>query len=166
MNYLNDLNHPQVQKVLKKQSDYIDKKLPKSKLRYFKIKGNYSDTEKEIIKFFNFGIAQNLIRDFFKFSKEDQYCFHCYKKKEECRQLDRAHCNAGNVKNGSRPRDKALSNALNKLCPNPEINDEGQEIFSVKTDDFLKEFILQHKTIPLYYLCKSCHNEYDAIIIN
>lgn len=128
---------------LKKQSDFITKKL--EKCRQFDKYGLTLVDSNEIIISSLMGELRNIVLSFFKgdlFSEKK--CEHCGTTTSS--QFERAH-----QKNISR-KDVALA-ALKRIRP-----DESQPI---KQKEFIKAFVEEHCKVPLWILCKSCHVKYD-----
>ena len=147
MEYLNDDTSKVYTETLEKQSLYIDKRLSTIKNRILNsdiiFQGNSKDA---IASFINLGTAQNLIQQFFK--QRITQCIHCKKTKKEVRQLERAHCNKDSL-----CRKDLLMRALDKIYVNMET--------PIHSKDILIQFIKEHKTCPIYFLCTMCHKSYD-----
>ena len=147
MNYLNNSDSSIFKNTVQKQSDFIEKKLKKTNIRYLTDNVKLTGTIDEIVNHLNMGIAQNLIHTFFKYDTKNQYCVHCKKNKKEVKQLERAHCNRNDCNRTFLLRKAVISVYTNDKTPT--------------TKDILKIFIINHKKCPIYYLCKSCHHNYD-----
>ena len=129
-------------------SDNSNFKIEKTNMRYFNNNIKLTGTINEMVKFLNMGIAQNLIQTFFKYNRKHHYCIHCKKTKEEVKQLERAHCNRD---------DCHRTFLLREAIENIHINDNTP----INSKDILKNFIINHKKSPIYYLCNKCHYKYD-----
>lgn len=147
MDILNDENSSIFKETIEKQKKYIDKRrkviINRILETNIKFQGN---TKEEIALFLNLGIAQNLVQAFFKF--KEKKCLICKKDKSDVRQLERAHCNLYS-------RYDLLIKALDNIYVDIDT--------PINSVDILKEFIKCHSCCPIYYLCKSCHIEYDKI---
>ena len=149
MDYLNDETSNVYTETLKEQNKYIDHRLSNIKNRILNTSISFQgNTKEEIASFLNLGTAQNLVHQFFK--QSIHACIHCKKGKHEVRQLERAHCNKDKL-----CRRELLLRALNNIYVNKET--------PIHSSDILIEFIKEHKTCPLYILCKPCHQAYDNI---
>ena len=128
---------------LYQQKEFIERKLINCK--QFEKYGLTLIDSNEIIIMSLMGELRNIVLSFFKGGLYAQKkCEHCG---TTCaKQYDRAH-----HKNTSR-KHVALS-ALKRIRP-----DESK---SVLQKEFIKAFIEEHCTIPLWLLCKQCHIEYD-----
>lgn len=128
---------------LKYQRDFITKKLQTCR-QFNKYGLTLIDSNDVIIKSL-MGELRNIIQSFFKGGVySTKKCEHCGT--TTSKQFERAHnkgCSRYNV---------ALS-TLKRIRP-----DETQQI---KQSDFIREFIEEHKNIPLWLLCKECHKSYD-----
>ena len=128
---------------LKLQESFINSKLPKSKL-FDKYGLTLVDSNDVIINSL-MGELRNIILSFFKGGMYSiKKCEHC--ETTTSYQFERAH-----DKDISR-RDVALR-ALQKL--------RSDEKTPIKQDQFMRTFIEEHKNVPLWILCKSCHQQYD-----
>ena len=147
MDYLNDELSEIYIETLKKQSVYIDSRLTTIKNRILRLDIVFQGNSKDAIaSFLNLGTAQNLILQFFK--QRVTQCIHCKKTRDEVRQLERAHCNKGSL-----CRLDLLMRALDKIYVNMET--------PIHSRDILIQFIKEHKTCPIYFLCTACHKSYD-----
>jgi len=126
-----------------KQSEFIQTKVPKSKL-FDKYGLTLVDSNKVIITSL-MGELRNLVLAFFKGGMYSvKKCEHCGT--TESTQFERAH------DKGKSRGDVALL-ALHRIRPD--------ETLPVLQKDFMKAFILEHSFIPLWILCKQCHIKYD-----
>jgi len=126
------------------QTDFIQKKLPTCKL-FNKYGLTLVDTNDVIIASL-MGELRNIVLGFFKgglYSKKE--CEHCGT--TTASQFERAH------QKGVARGDVARA-ALARVRP-----DETQPI---RQSDFIRAFVEEHSTVPLWILCKPCHQRYDA----
>jgi phage FluMu protein Com len=125
------------------QKAFIDAKLPKCK-QFNKYGLTLVNTNAVIISSL-MGELRNIILSFFKGG------LYAIKKCEHCgtttaKQYERAHCK------GADRGDVALR-ALKRIRPD--------ESAPLEQRDFMKAFVEEHATVPLWLLCKSCHTAYD-----
>jgi hypothetical protein len=129
---------------LQKQAEFIQRKMQTCK-QFDKYGLTLIDSNAVIIASMQ-GELRNIILSFFTgdlYSKKK--CEHCQTTVSP--QFERAH-NKGNSRN-----DVALA-ALHRIRPD--------ETAHIKQKDFIKAFIEEHITVPLWILCKACHGKYDA----
>jgi len=150
MEILNDTNSSIFKETIEKQKIYINNRRKSITNRILetniKFQGN---TKEEIASFLNLGIAQNLVHQFFIFKEKN--CIICKKDKSQVRQLERAHCNLYS-------RYDLLMKALDNIYVDIDT--------PINSVDILNEFIKCHNYCPIYYLCSSCHINYDRINID
>lgn len=145
MNIINDVNN-EIYKKAMDRTNYIDNKLEKTKINCLNNNCSIIGNKKDILMHLKGGPAKNLVNTFFKYTTNK--CDYCGIEKSRTIQLDRAHCN----KNGC-----DRSSLLEKSIDYYFIN----ETTPIKIKSILRKFINYHKEIPLFILCKKCHNEYD-----
>lgn len=86
---------------------------------------------------------RNMFQSFFKGLHKEKKCEHC-----DCTEyLQRAHHRGSD-------RPSIVKNILSNK------KKEGMEI--VSADIVIKEFLMAHTTVPIWYLCKQCHKVYDS----
>lgn len=129
-----------------KRTEFIDKKLEKSKINCLINEIKIVGTEKDILIHLKGGPAKNLVNSFFKYTTNK--CDVCNIKKDKTIQLDRAHCNKLNC-----DRTSLLSISIKKYFIDEKT--------PIRIKDILREFIKLHSKIPLFILCKKCHKKYD-----
>jgi hypothetical protein len=130
---------------LKIQKEFIEAKLPTSK--QFEKYGLTLVDSNDVIIASTTGELRNMILSFFKGGPYAQKkCEHC--QTTTGTQYERAHAR------GFSRNDVALA-ALKRIRPD--------ETRPIKQKEFLKAFIEEHSRIPLWYLCKACHNKYDSM---
>jgi hypothetical protein len=129
------------QSRLNQQSDFIEKRLERSKL-FDKYKLTLLECNADIISSLG-GELRNMVQSFFTGSFYSQkVCEHCGLSAKTQRCHD---------KGSSRPQ-VALA-ALSKMRPD--------ETKPIKQGDFIKAFIQEHSKVPLWILCQACHTKYD-----
>lgn len=89
--------------------------------------------------------ARNNFQAFFKTMHPVHACECCGMRAKGS--LQRAH-------HGNTSRPQMVSAVIERLC------DEGEEIADVST--VIREFLKDHKTVPIWLLCTQCHRAYDA----
>lgn len=150
MDTLNDENSNIFKETIEKQKIYIKERrkviINRILETNIKFQGN---TKEDIAAFLNLGIAQNLVQTFFKF--KEKKCLICKKDKSQVRQLERAHCNLFS-------RYDLLLKALDNIYVDSDT--------PINSVDILNEFIKCHEYCPIYYLCKTCHINYDKLVIS
>ncbi len=133
---------------LQQQKTFIQAKLPKCK-QFDKYGLTLVDPNDVIIKSL-MGELRNIVLSFFKGDLYSQKkCEHCGT--TTSKQFERAH------NKGCSRYDVALA-ALRRIRP-----DESKPI---QQKDFIKAFVEEHCTIPLWILCKECHIKYDSVCVN
>jgi hypothetical protein len=133
------------QERLTQQADFITARLEKSK--QFNKYGLTLVDSNEVIIGSLMGELRNMILSFFKgglFSSKK--CEHCGS--TTASQYERAH-------NKGESRSDVALRALKRIRP---LGEKGP----VLQKDFMKAFIEEHKTVPLWILCKACHKVYDS----
>lgn len=143
----NPRQHLMTQERLTQQADFITARLEKSK--QFNKYGLTLVDSNEVIIGSLMGELRNIILSFFKgglFSSKK--CEHCGS--TTASQYERAH-------NKGESRSDVALRALKRIRPHAE-----KEKGSVLQKDFMKAFIEEHKTVPLWILCKACHKVYDS----
>jgi len=138
-------NHLMTQERLTQQADFITARLEKSK--QFNKYGLTLVDSNEVIIGSLMGELRNSILGFFKgglFSSKK--CEHCGS--TTASQYERAH-------NKGESRSDVALRALKRIR---HQGDQGH----VLQKDFMKAFIEEHKTVPLWILCKACHKVYDS----
>ena len=131
------------QERLEQQKLFILRKLEKCK-QFDKYGLTLVDSNDIIIKSL-MGELRNIVLSFFKGDIYSQKkCEHCGT--SSSKQFERAH------NQGSSRYNVALA-ALNRIRP-----DESKPI---QQKAFIKAFVEEHTTIPLWILCKECHIKYD-----
>ena len=140
-------NHLMTQERLTQQADFITARLEKSK--QFNKYGLTLVDSNEVIIGSLMGELRNIILSFFKgglFSSKK--CEHCGS--TTASQYERAH-------NKGESRSDVALRALKRIRRHAEKEKE-----HVLQKDFMKAFIEEHKTVPLWILCKACHKVYDS----
>ena len=145
MNSINEDDQPIYQKSLARTQN-IDDSLGKTRLNCLINDCSIVGTKNDILLHLKGGPSKNLINSFFKYTTDKCDC--CGIQKNKTIQLDRAHCN----------KDKCDRSSLLEKSINVHFVDETTPI---KIKDILRTFIIYHKEIPLFILCKKCHREYD-----
>jgi len=144
---LNDPESEVYMKAHQRTKNYIDNKLPRSRLKYFRNKTGLTNEDgiDGLVAHLTDNAATNCIKNFFRFNdiKECEVCGVSSDKP-----LDRAHCNHNGV---SRPL--ILKRAIEHYYT--DVNTP------VKVNEIMRKFIELHGEMPLYMLCKKCHKEYD-----
>jgi len=141
----NPRQHLMTQERLTQQADFITARLEKSK--QFNKYGLTLVDSNEVIIGSLMGELRNMILSFFKgglFSSKK--CEHCGS--TTASQYERAH-------NKGESRSDVALRALKRIRP---LGEKGP----VLQKDFMKAFIEEHKTVPLWILCKACHKVYDS----
>ena len=92
------------------------------------------------------GPCKNLVNTFFNYKSNK--CVKCGIEKSSTVQLDRAHCN----KDGC-DRASLLRKAIDKHYKDEET--------TIPIKDILRDFIMLHSDLPIFILCKNCHETYD-----
>ena len=141
----NPTEHLMTQERLTQQADFITARLEKSK--QFNKYGLTLVDSNEVIIGSLMGELRNMILSFFKgglFSSKK--CEHCGS--TTASQYERAH-------NKGESRSDVALRALKRIRP---LGEKGP----VLQKDFMKAFIEEHKTVPLWILCKACHKVYDS----
>lgn len=129
---------------LQKQKEFIQRKIQSCK-QFDKYGLTLVDSNAVIIASMQ-GELRNIVLSFFKGGLySEKKCEHC--QTTVSHQFERAH-NKGKSRN-----DVALA-ALHRIRPD--------ETAHIKQKDFIKAFIEEHITVPLWILCKQCHVKYDA----
>jgi len=129
---------------LEAQRQFIEAKLPKSKL-FDKYGLTLVDANDVIIRSM-MGELRNVIHTFFQGGLySEKKCEHCGN--TTAKQYERAH-------NRGDSRSSLALSALQRIRP-----DETQ---SITQKAFMLAFIEEHTHVPLWYLCKDCHVKYDA----
>jgi hypothetical protein len=123
---------------------FVDKKLKTMKFDKYRLR--LIDSNEDIISSLG-GELRNIVLSFFKGGElfKNKRC-ECCGTSEKNVQYERAHdrsCSRGDV---------ALA-ALKRIR-----SDESQ---MVRQADFMRAFIEEHKSHPVWYLCKGCHTAYD-----
>jgi len=137
--------HLMTQERLTQQADFITARLEKSK--QFNKYGLTLVDSNEVIIGSLMGELRNSILGFFKgglFSSKK--CEHCGS--TTASQYERAH-------NKGESRSDVALRALKRIRLQGEKG-------PVLQKDFMKAFIEEHKTVPLWILCKACHKVYDS----
>jgi hypothetical protein len=144
---MDELNNSEneIYKTALKRNNSIDKKLEKTKIRELSTDLQLIGTKNDILIHIKGGPSKNLINAFFK---SENVCDYCGIEKSKTIQLDRAHCNKDKC-----DRVSLLEIAINKHFIN--------EFTPIKIKDILRTFIKLHNEIPLFTLCKKCHQTYD-----
>jgi uncharacterized protein YqkB len=145
MNSINEYDNPIYKKGLTRTQN-IDDKLKKTRMECLNNNCSIVGPKKDILLHLKGGPAKNLINCFIKY--ETDKCDYCGIQKSKTVQLDRAHCN----------KDRCDRTSLLEKSINSYFEDETK---SIKIKDILKTFILYHKGIPIFILCKKCHIQYD-----
>ena len=128
---------------MKRQADFIEKKLAKCK-QFDKYGLTLVDSNQVIVNSL-MGELRNMVLSFFKGGLyAEKKCEHC--ETTTSRQFERAHGR------GFSRYDVAIS-ALRRIRPD--------ESLPIKQRDFIKAFVEEHSSIPLWVLCSSCHLKYD-----
>ena len=143
---INDPNS-EIYKIALERTNYIeiDKKLAKTRQKCLNDNLKLIGTKNDILSHLKCGPAKNIINSFFNF-KTDK-CDNCSIQKSKIIQLDRAHCNKQNCDRAS----------LLKLSIEKHFIHETP----IYIKDILRTFIKLHSEIPLFILCKKCHQKYD-----
>jgi hypothetical protein len=123
---------------------FVDKKLKTMKFDKYRLR--LIDSNEDIISSLG-GELRNIVLSFFKGGElfKNKRC-ECCGTSDKNVQYERAHdrsCSRGDV---------ALA-ALKRIRP-----DESQ---IVRQADFMRAFIEEHKSHPVWYLCNRCHTAYD-----
>jgi hypothetical protein len=135
--------HMMSESRLQKQKDFIEKKLPRCK--QFEKYGLTLVDSNEVIIGSLMDVLRNIVLSFFKGGMySEKKCEHCGTTVST--QFERAH-------DKGKSRSNVALSALLRIRP-----DETQPI---KQKDFIKAFIEEHSSIPLWILCKPCHIKYD-----
>ena len=128
------------------QKAFIDAKLSKSR-QFDKYGLTLVNTNAVIVRSL-MGELRNIVLSFFKGGKDGLYgvkkCEHCGT--TEGKQYERAHCKGID-------REDVAIRALTRIRPD--------ESAPIEQRDFMKAFIEEHATVPLWFLCTSCHTAYD-----
>lgn len=147
MEHFNESDNKIYKKALERTQN-IDVKLEKSKMYCLTNNLQLVGTQNDILFHLKCGPATNLIQSFFKYTTDK--CDNCGIQKSKSIQLDRAHCNKKNCDRAS-----LLKLSIEKYFTN--------EITPIKIKDILRNFIKLHNEIPLFILCKECHQKYDNL---
>ena len=147
-----DFNNPNsfiYKKNLNIMNSFIDEKLPNSKSELFHNEAKISGSVEDIVKFCG-NTARNLIKDFFRNCELHGYskkmCSHC--KIPNQKRLEKAHCNNPGFERPDLLKKAVMTFWIDKHTPIP-------------SNKIYKEFILLHKTCPLFLLKPECHRKYD-----
>lgn len=147
MEILNDTSSGIYNNALTRTED-IKLKLKKTRIGCLRNECVIGGPKKDILFFLKGGPAKNLINSFFKY--QTSKCDYCGIEKSKIIQLDRAHCNQPNCDRSS---------LLDKSINSHYIDDNTP----IKIKDILVTFIKYHQKIPLFILCKKCHQKYDKL---
>jgi len=145
MNHLNDPENPLYINALKR-TENIEETIKKSRINCLVNPIKIIGEVEEILQHLKGGPAKNLINSFFKYTTDK--CDNCKIEKSKTIQLDRAHCNKENCDRSSLLKQSILIYFKDNETP-------------ISIRDILKTFIKLHSKIPLFILCKKCHNTYD-----
>lgn len=144
MDQLNNSEN-EIHKTALKRSHTINKKLEKTRIKELHSELQLVGSRDDILTHLKGGPSKNLINAFFK---TQNTCDYCGIEKSKSVQLDRAHCN----------KDKCDRVSLLEIAINTHFINE---ITPIKIKDILRTFIKLHNEIPLFTLCKKCHQTYD-----
>ena len=128
---------------LSKQSNFILEKLAKSKL-FDKYGLTLVDSNEVIVQSLN-GELRNIVLAFFK---GGMYAV------KTCE-----HCGSTNASQYERAHDKGSSRGQVAMAALARIRPNGGQI---RQSSFMRAFIEEHRRVPLWILCKSCHKKYDG----
>jgi hypothetical protein len=129
---------------LEEMSVLIDSKIDKTKT-FNRYKLMLHESNADIVSSLG-GEMRNMVLTFFKGGCfKNKKCDHCGT--TEAKQYDRAH-------DASMTRDKVALSALARIRPD--------ESAPVSQQEFMRAFVNEHRYVPVWYLCKPCHREYDA----
>lgn len=145
MESLNDIDNPIYINALERTQN-IDTLLKKTRMSVLNTNCFIGGPKRDILVFLKGGPAKNLVCSFFKYTTDK--CDYCGIKKDKTTQLDRAHCNKENCDRSSLLEKSIDIHFINEYTP-------------IKIKDILITFIQLHKNIPLFILCKQCHQKYD-----
>jgi len=145
MNNINEYDNPIYIKALDRTKN-IDDQLKNTRIHCLHNECSILGKKKDILIHLRSGPGKNLINSFFKYTTDK--CDYCNIKKDRLNQLDRAHCNKVGC-----DRSSLMEKSIDDYYTD--------ETTPIKIKDVLRKFILYHKEIPLYILCKKCHREYD-----
>ena len=128
------------------QAAFIERRVASSKM-FDKYGLTHTEPNATIIKS-TMGELRNTVLAFFK-GKDSGFTVKCCdacKTTDLTKQYDRAHDRGVS-------REQVALRALQRIRPD--------ETVPVQQKEFIKAFVLEHSTIPLWYLCKPCHTAYD-----
>jgi hypothetical protein len=128
---------------LKQIASIIDAKINKTKM-FDRYKLTMPNSNADIVSSLG-GEMRNTVQAFFKGGCfKVKKCDHCGT--TTAKQYDRAH-------DKSMTRDKVAFAALARIRPD--------ESLPISQREFMRAFVDEHRHVPIWYLCKPCHLNYD-----